>query len=997
MKNKHINPPNSINSPLGSEKSSVQNPLIYYVSGLSEKYDVQNNQEKLLSLGWEYIKPEDAEKLRGGRNCLILKEIFTKQILKLNSDFIDNQMIEELIKKIELLPSTIEGNFHAWEYLKGIKTVYVTKEKRERNVKLIDSDPEKNLFHVTDEFTFANGRYTNRFDIVFLINGIPIFFVETKASHKLGAIAEALDQVKRYHNETPEAMTMLQVYTLTDVIQFYYSATWNVSTKLLFNWKAEAKETSFEKLVKDFFDKKRVVRTVLDYILFTRKDDELQKVVLRPHQMRAINKVVERVADKDKHRGLIWHTQGSGKTYTMIVAAQKIIENPLFENPTVIMLVDRNELESQLFSNLKAIGIEYLHIAESKRHLKELLKRDSRGLIVSMIHKFEKMPANIITRNNVFVLVDEAHRTTGRDLGNYLMGALPNATYIGFTGTPIDKTNYGSGTFIIFGKDDPPKGYLDKYGISESIEDGTTVKLHYALASNELLPDTETLEREFLNLKEAEGISDIETLNNVLKKAVHLKNMLKNQDRIKKVTAYIVDHYKNYVEPLGYKAFIVAVDREACALYKEELDKHLPEEYSKVIYSPFQNDEELLKKYYLSEEEEKRIRKAFTKPDQMPKILIVTEKLLTGFDAPILYCMYLDKPMRDHVLLQAIARVNRPYEDERGIKKPCGFILDFVGIFGNLKKALAFDSQDISEVVKDVETLKDKFKEMMEIAKQKYLSIIKNLQADKATEAILTHFKDETEREEFYKFYYDLANIYEILSPDAFLRPYIDDYDTLSRMLRIIREAYEPSLLDVREFTKKTEKLVQEHTKVGKLNPGLTVYEINKGMIKKIRDRKDEYSVSDIEIIFNLMKSIDKVVTESVNDNPYLLSISERAKEISELFKKNQQNSQETIKNLIEIVEDIDSAKTEREKKNMSSDVFAIYWYLSKEKIPDAEIIANDLGKLFDEYPHWKINEEHERKIRKEFNKMLLNRNVELEKTTEIVKKLINILREAKR
>lgn len=325
-----------------------------------------------------------------------------------------------------------------------------------------------------------------------------------------------------------------------------------------------------------------------------------------------------------------------------------------------------------------------------------------------MIHKFDDIPANINSRKNIFVLVDEAHRTTGGDLGNYLMGALSHATYIGFTGTPIDKTQYGKGTFKVFGAHDE-KGYLDKYSIAESIEDGTTVKIHYTLAPNELKPDSETLEREFLSLTEAEGVSDIEALNKVLEKAVNLKNMLKNKERVPKVAQYIANHFKNYVEPMGYKAFLVAVDREACVLYKKELDKLLPKENTEVIISRGVNDPKEMQAFHYSEEKEKQIRKEFRNPEVNPKILIVTEKLLTGYDAPILYCMYLDKPMRDHTLLQAIARVNRPYEDKSGIKKPCGFVLDFVGIFDKLEKALAFDSgdvKDIRSVVKDINELK---------------------------------------------------------------------------------------------------------------------------------------------------------------------------------------------------------------------------------------------------------------------------------------------------
>jgi len=965
---------------LGGERKSVQDTLIRYAS----------------EIGWTYIKPEEALRLRGGRTGLIFKEVFTNQLVKLNSEFIDNLMIEELIKKLERLPARIEGNLQAWEYLRGLKTVFVPSEKRERNVRFIDEDIEKNVFQVTDEFEYTNGTYTNRYDVVFLINGIPLFFVETKAAHKIGGIQEALDQVRRYHRETPESMTLFQVYALTHIIHFFYSATWSFSTKTLFNWKTERKEKEYETLVKTFFDKEKIVNTLLYFIMFTRQDDELRKVVLRPHQMRAVRKVVERAAQKTKRRALIWHTQGSGKTYTMIVAAQRILENPLFENPTVIMLVDRNELETQLFNNLASVGFENVdeRIARSKRHLRELLRNDTRGLIVSMIHKFEGMPEKINERKNIFVLVDEAHRTTGGDLGNYLMGALPNATYIGFTGTPIDKTSCGKGTFIVFGKDDPPKGYLDKYGIAESIEDGTTVKLHYTLAPNELRPKRELLEKEFLSLAEAEGISEIEVLNKVLEKAVNLRNMLKNKERIRKVAEFVVRHFKDYVEPMGYKAFLVAVDREACALYKKELDKLLPKEYSEVVYSPAQNDTPEMARYHLSAEQEKRIRKAFRKSDKLPKILIVTEKLLTGFDAPILYCMYLDKPMRDHVLLQAIARVNRPYEDEQGRRKPSGFVLDFVGIFDKLEKALAFDSGDIEGVIKDLEVLKDRFRELMEKAERRYLVLIKGKTKDKAVEAVLEYFRDEQKRKLYYEFYKELADIYEILSPDAFLRPYIKHYDTLTRMYKILKEAYEPGLVVDKEFTRKTAKLVQEYTRTEEIKSTLEIYEINENTLKKI----EESQVSDTEKIFNLLKSIEKTVNLEFKHNPYLLSIGQRAEMISVFFKQRQKDTEETLEDLKKIISEINAAKKEQAEKKMSPDIFSIYWILKKEEeLPRAEDIANYIKPVLEEHPYWRTSEKHERKIREELYKIFGKNNIKVKKAVELCNKILNILKSAEK
>jgi type I restriction enzyme R subunit len=968
-------------SRFGNEKSAVQDPLIQYAC----------------EIGWEYIKPEDALRLRGGKTGLILKPVFTEQIAKLNSDFIDTNMIEDIIKRIERLPATIEGNLQAWEYLKGLKIVYVPTEKRERNVTLINSDSKKNIFQVTDEFEYTNGKYTNRYDVVFFINGIPILFVETKAVAKFigsqinreSIIAEALDQVRRYHNETPEAMSLFQLYTTTNIIHFLYAATWNLSIKSIFNWKTETLAKNYEELVKTFFAKERITKILLDFILFTRQDDELNKVVLRPHQMRAVQRLIERAADRKKNRGLIWHTQGSGKTYTMIVTAQKIIENPIFENPTVIMLVDRNELETQLFNNLSAVGIQNVEIAKTKKHLRELLEGDRRGLIVSTIQKFEGMPKDINTRKNIFVLIDEAHRTTEGDLGIYLMSALPNATYLGFTGTPIDKTQHGKGTFVVFGKDDPPKGYLDKYGIAESIEDGTTVKLHYTLAPSELKPETEILEKEFLNLKEAEGVSDIETLNKVLDKAVTLKNMLKSKKRIKKVTKFIVEHFKNNVEPMGYKAFIVAVDREACALYKEELDKYLPPEYSEVVFSPAHNDPEQLKKYHLSEEKEKIIRKAFRDPEKLPKILIVTEKLLTGFDAPILYCMYLDKPMRDHVLLQAIARVNRPYEEEGGRKKPAGFVLDFIGIFDKLEKALAFDSGDISEVVKDISVLKERFQSLMKKARADYLKIIQNKTKDAAVEAVIEQFRDEIKRQEYYSFFKEIENIYEILSPDPFLRDYLEDYDTLARIYRILKEAYEPGVSIDKEFTRKTAKLVQEHVYAGKIKSNLEIYEINENIIKKI----EESTASDTEKIFNLLRSIGLTIDKDKETNPYLISIGKKAEIISSLYQQRQIDTKEALEKTKELVDKINEAKNEKKKMQMTSEIFSVYWILKDERAKNPDKMAKEMESAFERYPYWKTSEEHERRLKQESLKVLVKTGLSSKKAVEIMNKIMNVLK----
>lgn len=846
---------------LGSERKTVQDPLIGYA----------------VEIGWVYLSPDQALTLRRGESGTLLYQVLEDKLIALNPGIVTVDNADQVIAKLDGVRNTIEGNAEVLAWLRGERTVYVEGEKRHRNVTLIDFEhPSSNIFHVTDEWQYTNGQYANRADVLFLINGIPVALVETKGARRTDAIEEGVKQIRRYHRETPEMLTSPQIFDVTHLIDFYYGVTWNLDRKDIFNWKDE-EPGNFEKKVKRFFSRGHFLKLIGEWIIFYTKEDELRKAVLRQHQTRAVEKVVERALDPVKKRGLIWHTQGSGKTFTMIKAAEQILEHPAFGKPTVIMLVDRNELEGQLSGWVAGIlGEDRAVLAGSKQHLRELLRSDYRGLIISMIHKFDSADADLCTRENVFVLVDEAHRTTGGDLGNYLVGALPNATMIGFTGTPIDKIAYGKGTFKVFGKDDP-NGYLDKYSIQESIEDGTTLPLHYTLAPNDIRIPYDQLEREFFDLVETEGISDIEELNRILDRAVNLKAFLKASDRIGKVARFVAEHFRSNVEPLGFKAFLVGVDREACALYKKALDQILLPDYSAVVYTSARNDNELLAEYRLNEGEEKKIRKAFVRRDMVPKILIVTEKLLTGFDAPILYCMYQDKPMRDHTLLQAIARVNRPYEEEGEIKKPAGFVLDFVGIFERLEKALAFDSDVVASVIQDIHVLKDRFAVLMREQAPPYLEICHEPIDDKAVEREIDAFAEKEGRERFYKFFNELKTLYEIISPDAFLREYLDDYGRLSVLYQIIRNNFDFRVTLYKEVAKKTEVLIQEKAKVEGFATAMPLVEINETTLSALKQTDSP----DPSKVINLGKSLIQKIREEW-EQPYLIPIGDRVETILE-------------------------------------------------------------------------------------------------------------------
>jgi len=940
-------------------------------------------------IGWSYISSEDAVRLRRGETGVVFHDVLVDRLQRLNSGIVDFARAEDLASKLVRVRPAIEGNLDAWEYLRGLKTVFVPDENRERNVRLIDvADPGANVLQVTDEFSFTNGTTTIRPDVVLLVNGIPVVVVEAKAATKPSGIAAAFDQLVRYHREGPELLAIIQLQTLTQLVRFYYGATWSFSSKYLFDWRDEA-AGDYEKLVKSFLDPTRILRVIFDFILFTRTDQELSKVVLRPHQIRAVDRVVERAADRDRARGLVWHTQGSGKTYSMIVAAKKIIESPVFENPTILMLVDRNELEAQLFSNLEAVGFGHVEVAESKRHLQDLLTQDHRGLIVSMIHKFDGMPAGVTLRENVIVLVDEAHRTTGGDLGNYLMGALPNATYIGFTGTPIDRSAYGRGTFKTFGGGDP-QGYLDKYSIRESITDGTTVPLHYALAPNELRVDREVLEREFLSLAELEGVSDVEELDRVLQRAVTLRNMLKNPDRVERVAAYVAEHFITNVEPMGFKALLVGVDRETCCRLKVALDRHLPPDYSQVVISAGQNDSAEMAAFHISEEVERQVRRSFRKADEIPKILIVTEKLLTGFDAPILYAMYLDKPMRDHVLLQAIARVNRPFEDDDGRRKTSGFILDFVGIFEKLEQALAFDSEDVDGLVEDLDVLRRQFERLIETGRRKYLTLGMGVVADKLVEAVLLAFRDADARGTFYAFYRELEELYEILSPDPFLRPFIDDYGRLSEIYRLLRVSYEPAVDVTHSFLRKTAALVQAKTHTGDIRDLGEVYVLDEGVIDALADPEKP----DVVKVFNLLKVFEQEVRRRAAEAPYLVPIGERAEQIAQAFEAQQLSTREALDELTGLLAEAREADANRERSEFSIEGFSVFWLLKRINVPDAESIARSMDAVFQTHPHWRNSAAQERSVRRGLYKALLQ--TEVDRAADVVGYLLNILRRAR-
>jgi len=956
------------------------------LSFISEKRDVQNRLiNHLRSIGWELLPTTDSFRLRSHD----IKEPFLIPIVKeklkeLNKGIITDKNVDDVIRRIKLLPANLRGNEEFLKYLRGQKAVYVEKERRERNIKLIDyENPENNHFAIV-EYLWFEDRDRRQADIILFMNGFPIGIIENKSPTVEEPEEEAFGQIKFYTDRIPELLKYAQFYATCDGIRLHYGPTWNFETKAFYRWKVENR-FNLEKLTKAFFDKREILRTLEDYVIFLTIDDEVHKYILVPHQRRAVKKLVKRVLVEKQKKALIWHFQGAYKTLTMMVVAQELREAEELENPTILVVVDRIELEDQICKNLQAFGYPNITVAENKQHLRELLASDYRGLIVTIIHKFHGMPKHINKRKNIVVLVDEAHRSQEGDFGIYMRSALPNAYYFGFTGTPIDRGKIGQGTFANFGYP-PEEPYLDLYSMDESIEDKTTVPLYYNLTKTELHVDKETLEKEFFKVVDEEGIASIEGVNKIIERAKKTKSVLKAETRIDKISKEIFEHYLKFVEPSGFKAFIVAVDREACALYKEAINKHLkekdlPEDYAKVVYTRYHKDNGLLRKYWIYEDEEKIIRRTFKSADELPKILIVTEKLLTGYDAPILYTMYLDKPLKDHTLLQAIARVNRPYKG-----KTCGLVIDYIGIFENIQRALTFDEKDIGRGLLNIDKLKERFIELTEQGNDILAKINLKDEQNRLTN-ILDYFFEEEKRNGFIKLYNETERIYEILSPDEFLRDYMSDYKLLVQIREIIRNAYpDEERRMLREVLKKTEQLIREEVELKNTVNSLPVYEINRDIAKLVKADKIPERVK----IVNLHRSLANHIKRTIEKQPYLLSISEEIEKIITRLKERQISVENALQGLAKLAEQIAASEEEQQKSGLGKEEFSILWILRGHEVSKPETLAEKIYKEIEEHKEWPYNEKIERTLRRKLYKILL-KTTPKNKLVELVNNLLKM------
>jgi type I restriction enzyme, R subunit len=609
--------------------------------------------------------------------------------------------------------------FTAW--LRGDQSMPFGPRHEHVTVKLIDYEhPDNNQYVVASQYTFRAGAAERRADLVLLVNGFPLVLVEAKTlvRNAISWVDGALQVHQDYERFIPELFACNVFSLATEGKELRYGSIgmpvelwgpWRVDEQGLRSAGGQGGGLREIRLAIQSLLRPSVILDILaHFTLFaTDKKNRRLKLVCRYQQYEGANKIVQRVLAGAPRKGLIWHFQGSGKSLLMVFAAQKLRLRPELRNPAVLIVVDRLDLDAQISATFHASDIPNLIKAESREELAQFLRQDTRKIIITTIFKFGEAGGVLNERDNIVVLVDEAHRTQEGDLGMRMRASLPNAFLFGLTGTPINRRDRN--TFYAFGAEEDERGYMSRYGFEESIRDGATLPLHFEPRLIDLHIDKAAIEEAYAAL--TGSLTDLDR-ENLTRMASRMAILIKAPDRVAKICADIAAHFQANVQPNGFKGMVVTFDQASCLLYKAALDQHLPPEASDIVISvsgkTFQTfleagsfQEGKLKR---GRDEEEKLLDRFRDPNDPLQLLVVTAKLLTGFDAPILQAMYLDKPLRDHTLLQAITRTNRTYGD----KKSHGLIVDYLGLFDDIASALEFDEAGFRQVVSDIAHLKVK-------------------------------------------------------------------------------------------------------------------------------------------------------------------------------------------------------------------------------------------------------------------------------------------------
>jgi len=855
------------------------------------------------------------------------------------------------------------------------------KGRKGQTVKIIDFDePANNEFLCTNQFKVEGANQNIIPDIVCFVNGLPLAVIECKSPYLSSPMAEGIDQLRRYANlrypETDEGAQKLLWYnqlmvstcrdqakvgTISSTAQHYgdwkdaYPFTdadiramaqqsssdsfqaknlleaphpeyWAAAKQVAGGVDAHSSEiTAQHRLLAGMFYPANFLDLIQNFVIYEPVDGRLIKKVARYQQYRAVNKVIERLKNgttRKEKSGVVWHTQGSGKSLTMVMLAVKMRRDPELQQYKLVFVTDRTQLDKQLSGTFKDAQNETVHNADSVATLKELLSKDSSDIVTAMVQKFQdaeqesasgdrdKAFTDLNPSDKIIVLADEAHRTQFGGLAMTINAALPNAPKIGFTGTPLLKSQKMDEAF---------GGYIDQYRINQAVEDGATVRIIYEgrQVQTDVVGDSlDSLFEEYFKGKTDEEKREI-------KKKYGVERAVREAPaRIRWVCIDLLKHYREHIQPNGFKAMIVVGSRHAATVFKKTLDD-LGAPPSEVIISGSHNDPLYLAQY-TDKSHQSQVIKNFTKPlgndketEDSTAFLIVKDMLLTGFDAPIAQVMYIDRSLKDHTLMQAIARVNRTHKG-----KQAGFVVDYYGLSDYLTEALdMFSSEDVEGAY---HTLKDEIPKL-KAAHTRVANIFSGVKGNDVDDYVL-FLKDEDTRQQFELAFKRFAKQMDVILPDTAAKPFIPDLKFWGKVQNAARTRYRDPGLNISDAGEKVRQLVDEHIISTGVDPKIPPVDLMAANFKESVEqiKSPESRASEIE------SAIKHHITVNLDEDPeYYKSLSLRLKD---LIEKNKGKWEQQAQLLFEFRSGIESEhKKAADDLGLSETEYAFYNILMAE------------------------------------------------------------------
>ena len=860
--------------------------------------------------GWKYIP---ADKLQRDDSDIYVESMVKNALIRLNPVIAkDPSKADEVIFRLRaLFLSTNQQNLvtqnEAFKQFVFEKNSYpFGRDGRQIAVEFfgteINGKLDKNEYVVTNQWVYPKKDRGKRLDIVLLINGFPVAVGEVKTPTR-SAITwlDGAEDINDYEKSIP-GMFVANIFNFATEGKCYRYGSVCMPAAKWGPWhtsedKSDGNLAAVQGSVKNMITPEKVLDLFQFFTLYA-TDSKYRKfkVIARYQQFEGANMIIDRVKNGYPKKGLIWHFQGSGKSYLMEFAAVKLRMLPELKNPTVIVVDDRLDLESQITAQFHSSDVANLESATTIDQLMNMLRQDIRKIIITTIFRFQDVTAELSARDNIIVLVDECHRTQEGDLGRKMRTALPNAFFFGLTGTPINRLD--KNTFVTFGATEDRSGYMSKYSFSDSIRDHATLPLEFEPVPIDLRVDKDTMDREFDVLTDDLNEED----RSELSKHVNMKAIMYNPTRIHKVCAHIARHFTSKIRPNGYKAQVVVLDRPCCVKYKAELDKLLGPERSTIVMDTNDDKADEYKAYARSRDEEAKLLDRFRDPDDPLEIVIVCNKLLTGFDAPILQCMYLDKPMKDHTLLQAICRTNRTYDDG----KTFGLIVDYIGIFDNVAKALNFDEASMKKVITNIDSVRKQIPVLLDKCLRYFLGVDRTIDGWEGLMAAQECLPTNDEKDKFAADYLVLNRAWNALSPDPSLNALQQDYVWLTKVYESVKPTNRSGGLIWAALGPKTLEIVNSNLDVGDVHEDEETISLNADLvdeyIAKYKDAKTAAKKVEIDLVEKIQKH---------TNDPRYIKLGEKLEQLREKHEQGLINSIEFLKMLLELAKEAAEAEKE--------------------------------------------------------------------------------------